>query len=548
MYPHRNLLLIAFLFVSSLIWQIWKNDKIQEKSSIETEKTNDIPLDRRINRLLQEEDDKSFVKVRTKVFELFIDKKGGDIYRVDLIKYKKKLNSDQPFTMIKTKEDFIYQIQSGFIGKDGPDNMNYDHGIRPTYYAKEDHFIARDKEKYIEVPLFFLGKNKVKYKKIYVFKDDQYDITVKYQIINDSEKDVRISIFGQLKQSIQESNEDNSENHGFSIHSYRGAAYSTDQTKYKKCTFSDLIKNELEIYTKSGWIAMLQQYFASAWILNKEYRNSLYSINFNGNAAIIGYKTPQITVKRNERFQYISKIWIGPELQTEMSRVADHLDLTVDYGWLWFISKPLFQLLQFIHRFVNNWGFSIIIITFIVRGMMYPLTKAQYVSMAKIRFLQPKLEEIRKRSGKDKNKMSQEVIELYRKERVNPLGGCLPVVIQMPIFLALYYMLIGAVELRQAPFIYWIQDLSSRDPYYFLPFLMGITMYLIQKMSPNTTKPDSAHEKIIDYIPIFFTIFFLWFPSGLVLYYFISNLVTIIQQKAIYRVLRKRGLKKSNKN
>ncbi len=215
--------------------------------------------------------------------------------------------------------------------------------------------------------------------------------------------------------------------------------------------------------------------------------------------------------------------------------------MTVDYGWLWFISQPLFKLLKWIHSFVGNWGFSIIIITFIVRGIMYPLTKAQYTSMAKMRMLQPKIQAMRERLGDDKQRISQEMMALYKAEKVNPLGGCFPLLIQMPIFLALYYMLMGSVELRQAPFALWIHDLSAQDPYYILPILMGVTMFFIQKMSP-TTVTDPMQQKIMTFMPVIFTVFFLWFPSGLVLYYIVSNLVTIIQQQLIYRGLEKRGL------
>ncbi|MGP1946367.1 MAG: membrane protein insertase YidC, partial [Arsenophonus sp. ER-LPS3-MAG3] len=203
-------------------------------------------------------------------------------------------------------------------------------------------------------------------------------------------------------------------------------------------------------------------------------------------------------------------------------------------------------LLKFINSFINNWGFSIIVITFIVRGIMYPLTKAQYSSMAKIRLLQPKLLAIRERVGNDKKRISQEIMTLYKEEKINPLGGCLPLLIQMPIFLALYYMLISSVELRHAPFIAWIQDLSAEDPYYILPLLMGLTMYVIQKMS-SITVTDPIQQKIMTYMPVIFTIFFFWFPSGLVLYYIISNLMTIIQQQIIYRGLEKHGLYNSIK-
>ncbi|MBP8220439.1 MAG: membrane protein insertase YidC, partial [Aeromonadaceae bacterium] len=225
----------------------------------------------------------------------------------------------------------------------------------------------------------------------------------------------------------------------------------------------------------------------------------------------------------------------------EMATVAKHLDLTVDYGWLWFIAQPLFQLLQFLHGLVSNWGVAIILITLIVRGGMYPLTKAQYTSMAKMRMLQPKLTALRERLGDDRQKMSQAMMELYKQEKVNPLGGCFPILIQMPIFIALYWTLMESVELRHAPFALWLTDLSVKDPYYVLPLLMGATMWWIQKMSP-TTVTDPMQQKVMQFMPIIFTFMFLWFPSGLTLYWLVSNIVTICQQTLIYRQLEKKGL------
>ena len=224
-----------------------------------------------------------------------------------------------------------------------------------------------------------------------------------------------------------------------------------------------------------------------------------------------------------------------------MAAVAPSLDLVVDYGWLWFIAKPLHWLLSTIQTFVGNWGLAIIMLTFIVRGAMYPLTKAQYTSMAKMRMLQPKLQEMKERIGDDRQRMSQEMMELYKREKVNPLGGCLPLVLQMPIFIALYWALMESVELRHAPFFGWIQDLSAQDPFYVLPLLMGASMFLIQKMSP-TTVTDPMQQKIMTFMPVVFTFFFLFFPSGLVLYWLVSNVVTLLQQTLIYKSLEKKGL------
>ncbi|MFH6811718.1 membrane protein insertase YidC [Escherichia coli] len=353
---------------------------------------------------------------------------------------------------------------------------------------------------------------------------------------------LEISTFGQLKQSITLPPHLDTGSSNFALHTFRGAAYSTPDEKYEKYKFDTIADNEnLNISSKGGWVAMLQQYFATAWIPHNDGTNNFYTANLGNGIAAIGYKSQPVLVQPGQTGAMNSTLWVGPEIQDKMAAVAPHLDLTVDYGWLWFISQPLFKLLKWIHSFVGNWGFSIIIITFIVRGIMYPLTKAQYTSMAKMRMLQPKIQAMRERLGDDKQRISQEMMALYKAEKVNPLGGCFPLLIQMPIFLALYYMLMGSVELRQAPFALWIHDLSAQDPYYILPILMGVTMFFIQKMSP-TTVTDPMQQKIMTFMPVIFTVFFLWFPSGLVLYYIVSNLVTIIQQQLIYRGLEKRGL------
>ena len=344
------------------------------------------------------------------------------------------------------------------------------------------------------------------------------------------------------KQSINLPSHRDTGSSNFALHTFRGAAYSTPDEKYEKYKFDTIADNEnLNISSKGGWVAMLQQYFATAWIPHNDGTNNFYTANLGNGIAAIGYKSQPVLVQPGQTGAMNSTLWVGPEIQDKMAAVAPHLDLTVDYGWLWFISQPLFKLLKWIHSFVGNWGFSIIIITFIVRGIMYPLTKAQYTSMAKMRMLQPKIQAMRERLGDDKQRISQEMMALYKAEKVNPLGGCFPLLIQMPIFLALYYMLMGSIELRHAPFALWIHDLSAQDPYYILPILMGVTMFFIQKMSP-TTVTDPMQQKIMTFMPVIFTVFFLWFPSGLVLYYIVSNLVTIIQQQLIYRGLEKRGL------
>ena len=334
---------------------------------------------------------------------------------------------------------------------------------------------------------------------------------------------------------------------GLGLSAFRGTAYSSSSTNYSKYSFDDIKDKTLTVETKTGWIAMLQHYFASAWVPMQDQNNLLYSrASANNSQATIGFKGEPTVIQAGSKQSISAKLWLGPEIQNQLKETANHLDLIVDYGWLWFLSQPLFYLLKFIHSFIGNWGFSIIVITFIVRGILFPLTRAQYRSMAKMKLLQPRLQALKERYGDDRQKMSMETMALYKQEKVNPLGGCFPLLIQMPIFLSLFYMLGNTVELRHAPFALWIHDLSAQDPYYILPLLMGGTMFLIQKMSP-TPVTDPLQQKLMTYMPLIFTVFFLWFPSGLVLYYIVSNLFTIAQQRIIYWELEKKGLHEKKK-
>ncbi|MDD9339003.1 MAG: membrane protein insertase YidC [Providencia heimbachae] len=541
----RNLLLIALLFVSFLVWQAWESDKVaQDVKTVQTTQQTDMPSSDA--QAVTNSGQGKLITVKTDVLDIRINTRGGDIDEADLLAYPATLHSEDPFRLLETTPGFVYQAQSGLIGLHGPDNPANNNGVRPLYTAEAASFPLKDGQDELRVPMTFTDNNGVVYQKTYILKRGHYSVDVEYNIQNPTAQPLSLAFFGQLKQTIQLPSDRDTGSSNFALHTYRGAAYSSDETNYKKYSFGDIEDKNLSITTKGGWVAMLQQYFATAWVPASSEKSTFYSIDLDKNSAIIGYKSEPVTIAANGAGAYSSTLWIGPEIQSEMVEVAPHLDLTVDYGWLWFISQPLFKLLKFIHDYVGNWGFSIIVITFIVRGIMYPLTKAQYTSMAKMRLLQPKLAAMRERIGDDKQRMSQEMMAMYKAEKVNPLGGCLPLVIQMPIFLALYYMLMGSVELRHAPFIGWIQDLSAQDPYYILPVLMGVTMFVIQKMSP-TAVTDPMQQKIMTYMPVVFTIFFLWFPSGLVLYYIVSNLVTIIQQQVIYRGLEKRGLHSRDK-
>ncbi len=540
----RNLLLIALLFVSFMIWQAWQVDNNPQPAAQTTQQTANTATGDKASQAVPGSGQGQLITVKTDVLSLTINTRGGDIEQANLLAYPDALGSDKTFELLETTPAFIYQAQSGLTGKSGPDNPA--NGERPLFEVPQTSFVLADGQDELRIPLTFTGKDGSVFTKTFVLKRNDYAIGVDYHVKNASAAPLELTLFGQLKQSINLPKHRDTGSNNFALHTYRGAAYSSDETKYKKYSFSDIEDKSLDITTKGSWVAMLQQYFATAWIPAANETNTFYSADLGNGLAAIGFKGAPVVIQPGEQKQLGATLWVGPEIQDKMAAIAPHLDLTVDYGWLWFISQPLFKLLKFIHSFVGNWGFSIIVITFIVRGIMYPLTKAQYTSMAKMRLLQPKLAAMRERIGDDKQRMSQEMMALYKAEKVNPLGGCLPLVIQMPIFLALYYMLMSSVELRHAPFILWIHDLSAQDPYYILPILMGITMYFIQKMSP-TTVTDPMQQKIMTFMPVIFTVFFLWFPAGLVLYYIVSNLVTILQQQLIYRGLEKRGLHSRDK-
>nr|WP_113865668.1 membrane protein insertase YidC [Brenneria salicis]NMN93412.1 protein translocase subunit yidC [Brenneria salicis ATCC 15712 = DSM 30166]RBP64383.1 protein translocase subunit yidC [Brenneria salicis ATCC 15712 = DSM 30166]RLM31401.1 membrane protein insertase YidC [Brenneria salicis ATCC 15712 = DSM 30166] len=534
----RNLLLIALLFVTFMLWQAWETDKNPPATTQAIQQATNAASGDATNQGVPASGQGQLITVKTDVLSLTINTRGGDIEQAHLLAYPDTLGSDKPFLLLETTPEFVYQAQSGLTGKNGPDNPA--NGPRPLFTVTQDHFELADGQNELRIPMTYTTADGVTYTKTFVLKRGDYALNVDYSVNNTSAQALELTLFGQLKQSIDLPKHRDTGSSNFALHTYRGAAFSSSEDKYQKYSFSDM-EESLNITTNGGWVAMLQQYFATAWIPTTTGSNTFYSSQLGNGQAAIGFKATPVVVPAGSQQNLNATLWVGPEIQDKMAAVAPHLDLTVDYGWLWFISQPLFKLLKFLHGFIGNWGFSIIAITFIVRGIMYPLTKAQYTSMAKMRMLQPKLQAMRERVGDDKQRMSQEMMALYKSEKVNPLGGCFPLLIQMPIFLALYYMLMGSVELRHAPFALWIHDLSAQDPYYILPLLMGVTMFFIQKMSP-TTVTDPMQQKIMTYMPVIFTVFFLWFPSGLVLYYIVSNLVTILQQQLIYRGLEKRGL------
>ncbi|EKF9988980.1 membrane protein insertase YidC [Vibrio cholerae] len=534
----RNILLIALALVSFLLfqqWQVAKNPAAQ--ATQQAQSTGAAPAPSFSDELdptpAQNVAAKAkTITVSTDVLTLSIDTLGGDVVSAKLNQYSEELNSPESFVLLQNTQGHQFIAQSGLVGPQGIDVTSNN---RPAYQVSADSFTLAEGQDELRIPMTYQA-NGIDYTKTFILKRGSYAVDVVFDVANNSGSEATLGMYAHLRQNLLDSGGN------LAMPTYRGGAYSTSDVRYKKYSFDDMKDRNLSAPNDVtvNWVAMIQHYFASAWIPRDEPQAQLYSRVIN-NLGDMGIRTPNKTIANGDKAEFEATLWVGPKLQDQMAATAPNLDLVVDYGWLWFIAKPLHWLLSVIQNFVGNWGVAIICLTFIVRGAMYPLTKAQYTSMAKMRMLQPKLQAMRERIGDDRQRMSQEMMELYKKEKVNPLGGCLPILLQMPIFIALYWALMESVELRHSPFFGWIHDLSAQDPYYILPLLMGASMFVIQKMSP-TTITDPMQQKIMTFMPVMFTFFFLWFPSGLVLYWLVSNIVTLIQQTLIYKALEKKGL------
>ncbi|MFW2209110.1 membrane protein insertase YidC [Vibrio cholerae] len=534
----RNILLIALALVSFLLfqqWQVAKNPAPQ--ATQQAQSTGAAPAPSFSDELDPTPAQNVAAKAKTitvtsDVLTLSIDTLGGDVVSAKLNQYSEELNSPESFVLLQNTQGHQFIAQSGLVGPQGIDVTSNN---RPAYQVSADSFTLAEGQDELRIPMTYQA-NGIDYTKTFILKRGSYAVDVVFDVANHSGSEATLGMYAHLRQNLLDSGGN------FAMPTYRGGAYSTSDVRYKKYSFDDMKDRNLSAPNDVtvNWVAMIQHYFASAWIPRDEPQTQLYSRVIN-NLGDMGIRTPNKTIANGDKAEFEATLWVGPKLQEQMAAVAPHLDLVVDYGWLWFIAKPLHWLLSVIQSVVINWGLAIICLTFIVRGAMYPLTKAQYTSMAKMRMLQPKLQAMRERIGDDRQRMSQEMMELYKKEKVNPLGGCLPILLQMPIFIALYWALMESVELRHSPFFGWIHDLSAQDPYYILPLLMGASMFVIQKMSP-TTITDPMQQKIMTFMPVMFTFFFLWFPSGLVLYWLVSNIVTLIQQTLIYKALEKKGL------
>jgi YidC/Oxa1 family membrane protein insertase len=475
------------------------------------------------------------ISVATPTLEVAISLLGGDIVEVALPAFPDSLDApDVPFVVLENSSERTYIAQSGLVGPNGIDAP-----ARARFASAQTHYDFTGEAGVVD--LTYVGDSaEITITKRFSFSPDSYAITVTWLVDNHSLSPWSARPFAQLKRD--NSLAPGTDSGAMGMKPFLGAALTQPDERFTKFTFDDIASEPFKKELPGGWIAMVQHYFISAWIPDAEQQHLYSTRQSEDGINYAGLVSPEFTVQPGASGTSSATLYVGPKDQYALAQLSPHLDLTVDYGWLWWVAQPLFWLLTKIHSFVGNWGIAIILLTVLVKTLFFRLSAASYRSMARMRKVQPKLVALREQFADDKQKQSQAMMELYKKEQINPMGGCLPILIQMPVFIALYWVLMESVELRQAPFALWINDLAAMDPYYVLPLLMGGSMFFMQKLNPPP--PDPMQAKIMQWMPVVFTFFFLWFPAGLVLYWVVNNLLSMAQQFVITRAIEREGLKR----
>jgi YidC/Oxa1 family membrane protein insertase len=547
----RLFIFIALVFLGMLLYQEWQRDYgVSNKAPTTTSSTsttspteaasaipapaaapNDVPVVAQVAKpsspTISGEANKlesaQRIHVTTDYLDVILDTLGGDIREVNLRKYPVEQDQpDQPYQLMTDKGARLYVAQSGFSmlkGK-GPTHEQ-------QFQAEKTEYALAEGQDQIQVTMTWSDESGIKVTRTYTFYRSSHLIDMSVMVENGSAEEWQGSFYRQQQRTHygQESQS------MFMMQTYMGGVIYTPDELYEKIDFSDMQETKLNRPNiKGGWTGMMQHYFLGAWIPAADETNSFYS-NYLNYRYYLGMISPAETIAAGQSKQFNSKIYIGPKDQNILEAIAPGLELTADYGFLTVIAKPLFWLLSALHSLFGNWGWSIIFLTLIIKLAFYKLSETSYKSMANMRKLQPRMQGLKERYGDDRQGMNKALMELYKKEKINPLGGCLPILVQIPVFIALYWVLLEAVELRQAPFMLWIQDLSAKDPYFVLPILMGATMFIQQKLNPAPMDPVQA--KVMMALPFVFTVFFLFFPSGLVLYWVVNNSLSIAQQWVI---------------
>lgn len=462
--------------------------------------------------------------ISTDLLKATISSQGGDLVGLELLKYKEHDDKEKTFVLFDAKHQ--YMAQSGLIGDGLPTH-------RSVFKRVAGATTLADDAQELTVRLEAEAANGVKVAKILTFKRGSYVIDVAWEIANGSDKPLAPHAYFQLQRDdVVPAGETKM------VSTFTGPAVYTEADKYQKVDFSNIADNKAKFAktADNGWLAMVQHYFVSAWVPKDKTPREFYMRKLEGsNAYQAGLIVPVSEIAPGAKSETSVTLYAGPQEQAALKQIAPGLDLVVDYGWLTVVAAPIFWALQAIHSLVGNWGWAIVVLTIILKAIFFPLSAASYKSMAKMRVLTPRLMQLKERYADDKQRLNQEMMKMYQTEKVNPLGGCLPIVVQIPVFIALYWVLLGAVEMRDAPWILWIKDLASADPYYILPVLMIISMFIQTKLNP--TPPDPIQAKVMMLMPLIFGVMFLWFPAGLVLYWVVNNVLSIAQQWHITRAI-----------
>jgi YidC/Oxa1 family membrane protein insertase len=544
----RIILFAAFILVSMSLWQAWElqvNPPVEKpvtaqtgttvtpgqqqshKPSVPSEDTPSLPVSDTTESVIPAAaktiNSQQRIRVKTDVYNIEIDTLGGDIRRVALLDYPVDVNEDpSPVVLMNDKSGLFYISQTGLLSSS---NAAYapDHNV--VYQADQSEYNLNDAESLV-IPLIWVSPDgQFRLIKTYTFYPGRYDIKVEHTITNNSDTVWKGHLYRQLQRT-------NLEQESMFIYTYTGAMISKDGDGFEKIDFPEMMESDFSRKNKGGWVSMLQHYFMSAWIPPQNSNENYYSRVTNKNSLdphyIIGTVSSSQLVEPQNSLTLTDTLFIGPKLQSQINDLTPGLDNTVDYGFLSIIAHPIYWLLDAIHTLVNNWGWSIIFLTIIIKLLFYKLSETSYKSMAHMRKVAPRLKQIQEQHKDNPTEKNKAMMDLYKREKINPLGGCLPILVQIPVFIALYWVLLESVEMRQGDFMLWWNNLSAPDPYFVLPLIMGASMFVQQKLNPAPLDPVQA--KVMMMLPIIFTVFFAFFPSGLVLYWVVNNLLSIAQQ------------------
>jgi YidC/Oxa1 family membrane protein insertase len=471
------------------------------------------------------------VTVKTDLFDIELNTLGGDIRRLTLTQVHSALDRAQPLTLMEPDAKHYFVTQSGLLGEGLPTH-------KAAYTAEAKSYALGSSQETLEVRLRAREAGGVEVVKKYRFHRGSYLIDLVYEVANKTDKPLPAHAYFQFLRDGNPPGEHAAQTNAFAgVTTFTGPAVYTEAGKFEKVDFGDVAKGKQAHAKKAsdGWIAIIQHYFVSAWLPKAGMEREFFTSRVSDNLYSAGVVVPVASIAPGATTTIDVPLYIGPQETDKLRKVAPGLDLVVDYGWLTILAAPLFWLLRWIHSLVGNWGWSIILLTVMIKLVFYPLNAKAGRSMAQMKVLAPKMEKLKQMYGEDRQKLNQAMMELYKTEKINPLGGCLPIVVQIPVFIALYWVLLASIELRHAPWLGWIQDLSGPDPYYILPIIYAVSMFVQTKLNPQPTDPVQARIMLI--MPIMFSVFFLFFPSGLVLYWVVQNLLSILQQWHINRTL-----------